>query len=113
MKKNAMIIDVACDDNGAIESCKATTHKKPTYYDEGILHYCVDNIPSAFAETASVTLCNVTLPFVMKLADKGIKQALIEDKHLRRGLTTYKGKLTLKETAEKLGLEYTNAIQIL
>ena len=113
MKKNAMIIDVACDDNGAIESCKATTHKKPTYYDEGILHYCVDNIPSAFAETASVTLCNVTLPFVMKLADKGVKQALIEDKHLRRGLTTYKGKLTLKETAEKLGLEYTNAIQIL
>lgn len=108
MKKGAMIIDVACDDEGAVETCHSTTHKDPVYYEEGILHYCVDNIPSAFARTASTTLCNATLPFVLAIADKGVKRALKEDKHLRRGLTTYDGKLTLLETAEKHDIPFTS-----
>lgn len=112
MKKGAMIIDVACDDEGAVETCRSTCHKDPVYYEEGILHYCVDNIPSAFAQTASTTLCNATLPFTMAIANKGVEKALKDDKHLRRGLTTYDGKLTLLETAEKLDLPYTNADEL-
>ena len=69
-----MIIDVACDDEGAVETCRSTCHKDPIYYEEGIMHYCVDNIPSAFAQTASTTLCNATLPFAMAIANKGVKQ---------------------------------------
>lgn len=107
MKKGAMIIDVACDDGGAIETCHSTTHKDPVYYESGIMHYCVDNIPSAFAQTASTTLSNATMPFTIAIADKGVKAALIEDKHLRRGLTTYNGKLTLRETAQKLNIQFT------
>lgn len=108
MKPGAMIVDVACDDQGAVETCRSTTHTDPVYYEEGILHYCVDNIPSAFAQTASITLSNATLPFVIAVADKGIKHALKDDKHLRRGLTTFDGKLTLLETAEKLGIPFTS-----
>lgn len=106
MKKGAMIIDVACDTSGAVETCRSTSHENPIYYEEDILHYCVDNIPSAFARTASITLSNVTLPFAIAIADKGIKRALKEDEHLRRGLTTYAGCLTLKETAEKINIAY-------
>ncbi len=108
MKPGAMIIDVACDDEGAVETCRSTNHQDPVYYEEGIMHYCVDNIPSAFAQTASVTLSNATLPFAMAIANKGVKQALKDDKHLRRGLTTYGGKLTLQETAEKLDIPFTS-----
>lgn len=105
MKKSAMIIDVACDDNGAIETCRSTTHDDPTYYEEGIMHYCVDNIPSAFARTASIGLSNVTLPYALQIADMGCENALKENKLLLKGLTCYKGKLTLRETAVKHNLE--------
>lgn len=108
MKPGAMIVDVACDDEGAIETCRSTSHDNPVFTEEGVVHYCVDNIPSAFAQTASTTLSNATLPFALAIADKGIKQALKDDKHLRRGLTTFDGKLTLQETAEKLNLEFTD-----
>ncbi len=113
MKPGAMIIDVACDDAGAVETCRSTTHTDPVYYEEGILHYCVDNIPSAFAQTASATLCNATLPFARSIAKQGVEEALKADKHLRRGLTTYDHKLTLSETAEKLDLPYTDAAELL
>ena len=108
MKPGAMIVDVACDDEGAIETCRSTCHKDPVYFEEGIMHYCVDNIPSAFAQTSSVTLCNATLPFALAIANKGVKQALKDDKHLRRGLTTYDGKLCLLETAEKQNIPFTD-----
>ena len=101
MKPSAMIIDVACDDEGAVETCRSTTHDDPVYYEEGILHYCVDNIPSAFARTASIMLCNATLPYLLKIADMGVEKALKADKHLRKGLTAYNGLLTLEETAKK------------
>ncbi len=108
MKKGAMIIDVACDDEGAVETCHSTCHKDPIYYEEGIMHYCVDNIPSAFAQTASVTLSNATLPFAIAIADKGVKAALKADKHLRRGLTTYDGQLTLLETSLKHDIPFVS-----
>ena len=106
MKPGAMIIDVACDDEGAVETCRSTTHDDPIYYEEGILHYCVDNIPSAFSQTASTTLSNATLPYAIAIANKGVEQALKDDKHLRRGLTTYDGKLCLLETAEKYDIPF-------
>jgi alanine dehydrogenase len=107
MKPSAMIIDVACDDDGAIETCRSTTHDDPIYYEEGIMHYCVDNIPSGFSRTASITLSAATMPYVMAVAEKGVEKALIDDEHLRRGLTFYYGDLTLKETAAKHNLMYT------
>ncbi len=104
MKKGSMIIDVACDDNGAIETCRSTTHDDPIYFEEGIMHYCVDNIPSAFARTASIGLANATLPFALQIANEGCEKALKENKHLLNGLTCYKGKLTIEETAVKHNL---------
>ena len=108
MKPGSMIVDVACDDEGALETCRSTTHTDPVYYEEGIMHYCVDNIPSAFAQTASTTLSNATLPFAEAIASKGVEKALKDDKHLRRGLTTYDGKLTLLETAEKYNIPFVS-----
>lgn len=101
MKKNALLVDVACDDNGAIETCRSTTHDDPVYTEEGVTHYCVDNIPSAFARTASIMLASATLPYLLEIAGKGVKKALKDNAHLRHGLTAYKGMLTLEETAKK------------
>ena len=108
MKKGAIVVDVACDDGGAIETCRSTTHDNPVYREEGVLHYCVDNIPSAFAQTASVTLANSTLPYLLQLADKGFKKAISENWYLRAGMTCWGGKLTLRETALKQGREWTD-----
>lgn len=106
MKKGAMIIDVACDDAGAVETCRSTSHDDPVFYEEGILHYCVDNIPSAFSRTSSVRFSNDSLPFALEVADKGVVQALKDNKHLRRGLTAYKGTLTMVETGIKQNRPY-------
>lgn len=108
MKPGAMIIDVACDDEGAIETCRSTSHDDPIYYEEGIMHYCVDNIPSGFSRTASIILSDATLPYILSIANKGAETAIMEDEHLRRGLTFYYGKLTLQETAVKHNLVYTD-----
>ena len=113
MKPGAIIVDVACDDGGAIETCRSTNHEEPIYTEEGIIHYCVDNIPSSFSNTASITLCSATLPCLHEICKKGVEQALKDNKHLRRGLTTYNGKLTLEETARKLQIPYTSAEEAL
>lgn len=110
MKTGAMIIDVACDDEGAIETCRSTTHDDPIYYVDGILHYCVDNIPSGFSRTASVMLSAATLPYTLSIANNGVEAALMKDAHLRRGLTCYYGDLTLEETAVKHNLVYVDPI---
>lgn len=107
MKPGAMIIDVACDDNGAIETCSSTSHDNPVYFVDGILHYAVDNIPSGFSRTSSQTLSAATLPYALAMADKGVEQAMLDDPHLCRGLTSYRGMLTLEETARKYHMEYT------
>lgn len=108
MKPGTLIVDVACDDNGAIESCHSTSHTDPIYTEEGVIHYAVDNIPSGFSCTASQTLSAATLPHALAIAEKGVEQALLDDKHLRRGLTTYKGKLCLLETALKHNIPFTD-----
>lgn len=108
MKTGALIIDVACDDGGAVETCRSTTHDNPVYHEEGIMHYCVDNIPSGFSRTASIMLSAATLPHMLSIANNGVAEALMKDSHLRRGLTCYLGDLTLKETADKYDLIYTD-----
>lgn len=106
MKKGSIIIDVACDEEGAVETTKSTSHDDPVYVVDGIMHYCVDNIPSAFSQTATTTLGNATISYLLEIANKGVEKALIDNKYLRRGLTTYQGKLTLEETGLKQNRPY-------
>ena len=113
MKKGALIVDISCDPAGAIETCVPTSHDKPTFTVDGIRHYCVDNLPSAVAKTASHTLSNTSLPYVIKIADKGWLQAIKEDVALRRGLGFALGHLTFKPTAIAQSRQYTPVEEII
>jgi len=113
MKRDALIVDVACDDEGAIETCRSTSHDNPIYAEEGITHYCVDNIPAAFSRTSTISLCNATLPYALKLADEGCEKALRQDRFLRKGLSFYLGELTLEETGRKQNRPYKSPKEVL
>ena len=91
MKPGAVIVDIAIDQGGCSETSRPTTHSHPTYVEEGVIHYCVTNMPGAVARTSTFALNNVTLPFTLMLADKGWKQALRDDPHLRDGLNVHDG----------------------
>jgi alanine dehydrogenase len=108
-----VIVDVAIDQGGCIETSKATTHSNPTYVVDGVVHYCVANMPGAVARTSTFALNNVTLPFAVALADKGWKQALRDDAHLRNGLNVVDGKITCRPVAEAHNLAYVSAESIL
>lgn len=109
MKKGAVIVDVAIDQGGCTETSKATTHKEPTFVVDGVVHYCVANMPGGVPKTSTYALNNATLPFVVAIADKGIKKALEEDCHLRNGLSVSQGKLTCRAVAEAQDLAYLEA----
>ncbi len=96
MKPGAVIVDVAIDQGGCCETSKATTHSNPTYVVDGVVHYCVANMPGAVARTSTFALNNATLPFALAIADKGWRQALKDDAHLRDGLNVHDGKLDLR-----------------
>lgn len=106
MKPGAAIVDVAIDQGGCIETSKATTHAEPTYIVDDVVHYCVANMPGAVPRTSTFALNNATLPYILKLANKGYKAALLEDEHFLNGLNVYKGKVTCKEVAEGFDMEY-------
>lgn len=106
MKQGAVLVDVAIDQGGCFETSKATTHASPTYIVDGVVHYCVANMPGAVARTSTYALNNATLPYLLKLADKGWKRALKEDEHLRNGLNVCAGKVTNAPVAEALGYDY-------
>jgi alanine dehydrogenase len=106
MKPGAAIVDVAIDQGGCFETSHATTHDDPIYEVDGIMHYCVANMPGAVARTATIALGNATMPFMMALANKGWKQACAADPHLMNGLNTHAGKLTYAAVGEALGLDY-------
>ena len=108
MKPGAVLCDVAIDQGGCFETSKATTHADPTYEVEGIVHYCVANMPGAVALTSSHALNNATLPFGLALADKGLA-ALAEDRNLLNGLNVHRGKITNEAVAESLELELLDA----
>ena len=109
MKPGAVIADVAIDQGGCCENSRPTSHKNPTFVVDGVIHYCVANIPGAVAVTASEALNNATLPYIRELASKGVRTALIENLHLRNGLNVCKGMLTSAEVAKDLGLAYSDA----
>jgi alanine dehydrogenase len=107
MKPGSVIVDISIDQGGCIETSRPTTHADPTYIDEGVVHYCVTNMPGAVARTSAVALNNATLPFVLAIADRGWRRALSEDPHLRNGLNTSRGQLTHPAVAHDLGLTLT------
>ena len=104
LKPGAALVDVAIDQGGCFETSHATTHQDPIYEVDGIMHYCVANMPGAVARTSTQALGNATLPFLLALADKGWKRACAEDKHLLAGLNTHAGKLTYAAVGAALGL---------
>ena len=113
MKPGAAIVDVAIDQGGCFETSHATTHQDPIYEVDGILHYCVANMPGAVARTSTLALGNATMPFMLALADKGWKRACAEDKHLLAGLNTHAGKLTYEAVGLALNLPAISAAEAL
>ncbi|HVV42752.1 MAG TPA: alanine dehydrogenase [Nitrobacter sp.] len=107
MKERAVIVDVAIDQGGAVETSHPTTHSAPTFVVDGVLHYCVANMPGAVPRSATFALAEATRPFVLALADKGLSAALANDPHLRAGLNIHDGRLTCRPVADALGLPYT------
>ena len=113
MKKGSVVVDVAIDQGGCFETSHATTHAEPTYVVDGIVHYCVANMPGAVPRTSTFALNNATLPFTIALADKGARQAMLDDPHLLEGLNVHRGMVTYEEVAHDLGYDYTEARQAL
>jgi alanine dehydrogenase len=113
MKQGAVVVDVAIDQGGCFETSHPTTHAAPTFVVDGVVHYCVANMPGAVARTSTFALNNATLPFTLALADKGWRQALADDKHLLHGLNVCRGALTYRAVAEAQGLPWTPPSQAL
>ncbi len=113
MREGSVMVDVAIDQGGCFETSRPTTHDAPTFIEQGIVHYCVTNMPGVVPRTSTIALNNATLPFVIDLADKGIRNALLEDRHLRNGLNVFGGQLTEKHVAEAQGRDYVSPEEVL
>lgn len=113
MPAGAVLVDVAIDQGGCFETSRATTHQDPIYEVDGIVHYCVANMPGAVARTSTQALGNATLPFLLALAEKGWRRAVKDDPHLRAGLSTHEGRLTSPPIGEALGIEAISPDQLL
>lgn len=107
MRPGSVIVDVAIDQGGIAETSRPTSHSEPTYVEEGVVHYCVPNMPSAVARTATLALTQATLPLALEIANKGVKQALADNPGLRDGVQTYQGKLTHAGLAQDTARPYT------
>jgi alanine dehydrogenase len=108
-KSGSVLVDVAIDQGGCAETSRPTTHADPTYIVDGVIHYCVANMPGGVARTSTFALNNATLPHLLAIADKGYKKALLDDYHLRNGLNVFRGKVTYKAVADDLGYPYEPA----
>lgn len=108
MKKGSVLVDVAIDQGGCFETSMPTTHEEPTYVVDGVVHYCVANMPGAAAKTSTLALTNATLPFIVELANKGWKKAIMENKHLKNGLNICEGNVTYQAVARELGYTYVD-----
>ena len=106
MMRGSVLVDIAIDQGGCFETSHATTHDNPVYEVDGVIHYCVANMPGAVARTSAFALNNATLPFVLKLANLGAEGAMQADRHLANGLNVYKGKIAFKAVADDLDLPY-------
>ena len=108
MKTGAVMVDVAIDQGGCFETSKATTHQDPTYVVDGVVHYCVANMPGGVARTSTMALTNATLPYAVNLANKGASEALRDDVHLRNGLNVHAGMVTHKAVSDALDCEFVD-----
>ncbi|MEO0983495.1 MAG: alanine dehydrogenase [Pseudomonadota bacterium] len=106
MKPGAVLVDIAIDQGGCFETSRATTHEDPIYEVDGILHYCVANMPGAVPRTSTYALTNATFPFIMEIAEKGVRRALNENRHLAEGLTVAEGKIAHEAVARDLGRDF-------
>ncbi|HMS68511.1 MAG: alanine dehydrogenase [Saprospiraceae bacterium] len=113
MRPGTVLVDVAVDQGGCIETCKPTTHEDPTYVIDDIIHYCVANMPGAVPYTSTIALTNATLPFALELANKGWKKACIDNKDLREGLNIVKGKIVYEAVADVFKMRYTAVLDVL
>ena len=113
MKPGSVLVDVAIDQGGCFETSKPTTHADPIYEVDGIMHYCVANMPGAVARTSTIALGNATMPFMLALADKGWKQACAEDPHLLAGLNVHAGQLTYYAVGKALGIDVISPQKII
>jgi alanine dehydrogenase len=109
MKSGSVIIDVAIDQGGCVETSKPTTHRNPTYIVDEVLHYCVTNMPGAVGRTSTFALCNVTLPWIVQLAQQGIEPAISASKPLRESLNVHRGKVTNEAVAKTFGYPYCDS----
>ncbi len=107
MKKGSVLVDVAIDQGGCFETSRPTTHKDPVYTVDGIVHYCVSNMPGAVAKTSTMALTNATLPYAVQIADSGWKQAMQNNQEIARGANVIRGAITYKSVAEAFDMEYT------
>jgi len=108
MKRGSVIVDVAIDQGGCIETSKPTTHADPTYVVDDVVHYCVANMPGGVPRTSTLALNKATLPFLAQLADKGYEKALKEDNNFLEGLNIFKGHITYKAVADVFGYKYVS-----
>jgi alanine dehydrogenase len=108
MKDGAVIVDVAIDQGGCFETSKATTHAEPTYVVDGVVHYCVANMPGAVARTSTIALTNATLPYAVEIANKGWKKAMQENNEIKLGANVIDGQVTYKAVAEAFGFDFTS-----
>ena len=113
MKPGAVLVDVAIDQGGCFETSRPTTHSNPIYTVDGVVHYCVSNMPGAVPKTSTLALTNATLPYVIEIADKGWERAFRENPEIRRGANVVRGKVTWRGVADAFGLEYTPIEQLL
>ena len=113
MKPGAVLVDVAIDQGGCFETSKPTTHEDPIYVVDGIVHYCVANMPGGVARTSTYALNNVTLPHALRIAAKGWVQALTDDPHLKNGLNVWNGQITCEPVAKDLGYRYVSPDEVL
>jgi alanine dehydrogenase len=113
MRPGSVLVDIAIDQGGCFETSRPTTHSDPTYVVDGVVHYCVTNMPGAVARTSTFALTNATLPFVLALAGKGWRQAMLDDPHLAEGLNIHDGQVTHIAVAQALGLRYTPVRDVL
>ncbi|MBN1226672.1 MAG: alanine dehydrogenase [Deltaproteobacteria bacterium] len=113
MKKGSVMVDVAIDQGGCFETSKPTTHSDPVYTIDGVVHYCVANMPGAVAKTSTIALTNATLPYAIEIADKGWRRALKESTEIRRGANVIEGKVTYKGVSDAFNMEYVNPEDLL
>jgi alanine dehydrogenase len=107
MTKGAVVVDVAIDQGGCFETSRPTTHSDPVYEVDGVTHYCVANMPGGVPITSTKALTNATLPYVEAIADRGLREAVAEDRALARGVNVVEGKITYRAVAEAHDLDYT------